>query len=186
MRESAGAPFPSASLTGVSACNCILAEVYYGRGRHPQMKACQTSNGALLTLSCDPAPDMRADVPPGPRMPAFDAEWAWLDLPHLNVGARRGLFTNSCQASFCPCCRCQGSILLTDRLQQMVLEAPGGILQTGFDDLFLTGEWVTRAAQSYTNRWDGGFPWLQALLSSVDGPTLKKTIRIFINLMFKH
>lgn len=105
-------------------------------------------------------------------------------LPHLNVGAR-GLFTNSCQASFCPCCPCQGSILLTDRLQQMVLEVPGGILQTGFDDLFFTGEWVTRAAQSYTNQWDGGFPWLQALLSSVEGPMLKK-IWIFIYLTFKH
>lgn len=65
------------------------------------------------------------------------------------------------------------------------LEAPGGILQTGFDDLFFTGEWVTHAAQSYTNRWDGGFPWLQALLSSVEGPTLKK-IWIFIYLIFKH
>lgn len=42
-----------------------VTEVYSGRGRHPQMKACQTSNGALLTLSCDPASDMRADVPGG-------------------------------------------------------------------------------------------------------------------------
>lgn len=50
------------------------------------------------------------------------------------------LFTNCCQALSPQRCPCQRRAWLTDRLQQMVSEAPGGILKAGFADLFDTGE----------------------------------------------
>lgn len=89
---------------------------------------------------------MREDVPLGPRMPAFDAEWdsvkwltiTWPPQPPPGFPPAR-LSTNSCQASFSQRCRCQGSAWLTDRLQQMVSEAPGSILKAGFGDLFHAG-----------------------------------------------
>lgn len=46
MKATRGTPCPSAGLTGVSACNYILTEVYSGRGQQRQMKACQTLSRA--------------------------------------------------------------------------------------------------------------------------------------------
>ena len=67
-----GPSCPSAGLTGVSACNYILTEVYSGKGQQQHMKACQTSNRALLTSRWYSHRHARGwSARPG--MPSFDA-----------------------------------------------------------------------------------------------------------------
>lgn len=79
--EACFAPLPARQVSlhvTASSQRCILGEDNIQRWKHARHQM-----GALLTLSCDLASDMREDVPLGPRMPAFDAEWdsvKWLNI----------------------------------------------------------------------------------------------------------
>lgn len=160
---------PCAGLTGVSACNYILTEVYSGKGQQQHMKACQTSNRALLTSWWYSHRHARGwSARPG--MPSFDAgrdfvaqlniSWPFqLSSPPFSpfspfspfpssLSALLSLYTNSCAPSFPPFYWCHREISLTDSLQQMVPQCPSGILHTGFNNLFFTHAWMACAPRA--------------------------------------
>lgn len=176
MKVAGETPRPSASLTGVPACNCILTEVYSGRGQQQQIKACQTLNRALLALWHSHRHARGCAARPG--MPSFDAGWDF--VAQLNISwpfqlpnpfsssplATLSLFTNSCLPSFSPCYWCQRRISLTDSLQQMVLQGPVAFYRPDSTIYsLLMYEWhvqhwpfmmILFFLITYTNRWDGG------------------------------
>lgn len=169
MKASGGTLCPSASPTGVFACNRILPEVYSGRRQQQQKKTCQTSNRALLTSQPQTCERM-----------CHQARNAglWRRLRLCCVAQPQLAFS----APLLPCGYTQP---IYQQLSALILSMspmpgrdfndrspsadgsprPSGILQRGFNNnLFFTHVCVTFAAQAdhvlkrYTNRWDGGFP----------------------------
>lgn len=178
MKATRGMPCPSASQTGVSACNYILTEVYSGIGQQRQMKACQTLSRALLTFLWYSHRHVRGCAA-RPGMPSFDAGW---DL--LRSSTSVGLFSSLTPSPhplwlpwvYLPTVVCPHSLRATDARERFRW-------QIAFSRWFFKPQWhFTDGIQqfilyscmsdtcstghscrfffflnSYTNRWDGFF-----------------------------
>lgn len=136
MKATSGPSRPSAGLTGVSACNRVLAEVYFGKGQKQQMEASldYLTGSYRMSQRCS---HLQEDSLPGQEPPPAVMQVGVL-FAQLNIGfafsapprpplAPSGYSHTSLQLSalILSMPPIPPEISLTDSLQQLVRQCPG-------------------------------------------------------------